>query len=118
MEGTRDGSEQDAPMPDPLDLLEGRVDSLEKAITDGLSRIETLLRQQIQDLKSEQLKDLKDNYRGLALDRGRLWDAVRDLEKTRSNAGVVVRGIDRVWIWSAPIFAATIGYLAATHGKP
>src|SRR4029077_8242830 len=98
MDSTRHGG-QDAPMPEPIDLLEGRVDSLEKAITDGLSRIETLLRQQIQDLKSEQLKDLKDNYLRIADDQRRLWDAVRALEMARSRSDGGGRVMDRIWVW-------------------
>jgi hypothetical protein len=118
MDGTRDGSEQDAHMPDPLDLLEGRVDSLEKAITDGLSRIEALLRQQIQDLKSEQLKDLKENYLRLADDQRRAWDAIRELEKARNVRDGGGRVIDRIFDRAAPIAAAIVGYFLATwrHG--
>jgi hypothetical protein len=118
MGSTRNGTEPDALMPDPIDLLERRVNSLEQAITDGLTRIETLLRQQIQDIKSEQLKDLKDNYQRLADDQRRAWDAIRELEKSRSQTAGGVRVMDRLWmVLGAPVAAAIIAWLAATH-KP
>jgi hypothetical protein len=118
MDSTRETGEQDAQMPDPIDLLERRVNSLEQAITDGLTRIETLLRQQIQDIKGEQLKDLKDNYQRLADDQRRSWDAIRELEKARSQTAGGARVIDRIWtVVGAPAAAFVIAWLAATH-KP
>lgn len=95
-----------------VDALESRVTRLEEAISNGLTRIEDLLRQSIGDLKAEQIKDLKDNYLRLADDQRRLWDAVRVLEKakSRNDGGMQVVGL--IWnVVSACIGGGIVGVL-------
>lgn len=103
--------------PDPVTALDERVNRLEEAIAAGLNRIESLLRQQIQDLKTEQLRDMKDELRRLADDQRRLWDAVRDLEKVRNlNAGGI-RVINSIWnLISAGIGAGIMALLNGFSG--
>jgi hypothetical protein len=72
--------------------LDNRVTALEAALTQSLARIETLIRQEIQDLKSDQLTEIKRSLDRierdatkttdrLADDQRRLWEAVRTLER-------------------------------------
>ncbi len=106
-------------MPDAVEILDGRVTRLEEAISNGLARIEDLLRTSITDLKGEQIKDLKDSYTRLADDQRRIWDAIRELEKHRDTTA----GGQRVWnsIWNVGSAAlggsgvAIASWLAGKH---
>lgn len=86
------GMHEAKPMPDRFPALEERVSRIENSVDEGLARIESLIRQQIQDLKTEQLKDikstidrverdLKNDHTRLADDQRRLWDRLNDLER-------------------------------------
>ena len=83
-------------VPERIPVLEERVARLEHGVTAGLERIENIIRQEIQDLKSDQLKDikasidrverdLKGDHQRLADDQRRLWEAVRTLEKSNNE---------------------------------
>jgi hypothetical protein len=60
--------------------LESRVTRLEDQIVDGIERIEKLLRQEINDLKTEQIKDLREQNTRLADDQRRIWDKITQAE--------------------------------------
>lgn len=75
--------------------LDGRITKLEQDIPSGFRRIETLIREEIQDLKKDQLSDIKamidrverdvtKQVDRIADDQRRSWDAVRALE-SREN---------------------------------
>ena len=66
--------------------LENRVNRLENQITAGFERLENLLRQEINDLKSEQINMLREENKRLADDQRRVWEAVRSLENDRNKA--------------------------------
>lgn len=58
-----------------------RVNRLEGQITTGFDRLENLLRQEINDLKTEQIKDLREANTRLADDQRRLWERVFEMER-------------------------------------
>lgn len=66
-------------------LLDARVTRLEDQITDGFSRIEGLLRQEINDIKTEQISDLREANKRLADDQRRLWDRVVEMERRENR---------------------------------
>lgn len=65
--------------------LENRVNRLEAQIDAGFSRIETLLRSEINDLKTEQINDLREANKRLADDQRRLWEAVSTLQSREAQ---------------------------------
>jgi regulator of replication initiation timing len=71
--------------------LDQRVSRLESQIVDGIDRIEKLLRQEINDLKTEQIKDLREQNTRLADDQRRLWDRLTEVER-RENRRAGVEG--------------------------
>ena len=93
-----------------ITALDGRVTNLETALNQSLARIEALIRQEIQDLKTEQLRDiratidrverdLKDEIRRIADDQRRLWEATRALEgreNQRTGAGKSIGWVGNV----------------------
>jgi hypothetical protein len=60
--------------------LDSRVTRLESEISLGFQRIESLLRQEITDLKTDQISDLRKTNERLADDQRRLWDRVSAME--------------------------------------
>lgn len=74
-----------------LAALDQRVTRLEGQISSGFDRIESLLRQEITDLKTEQIKDLRENNSRLADDQRRLWDRITAME-SRENQRVGEHG--------------------------
>lgn len=119
-------------MGERIPALEQRVAHLEATLTNGFSRLEEILRQQISDLKNEQLRDIKATidrverdgkiaHERLADDQRRLWDAVRALENDRSQRG----GAVSVWhglahavtaMLSGAVGAALAWFLGRPHG--
>lgn len=102
--------------------LKERVDRLEGAFTDGLDRIETLIRQEIKDLKSEQLadikqtidrveRDLKDDHRRLADDQRRLWDRLTALERRENERTGGFRTMHAAWMSISGILGGLIAFL-------
>ncbi len=76
--------------------LDGRVTRLETQIAEGLKRIESLLRSEINGLKTDQIKDLREANARLADDQRRLWEAMRAMEMRESQrigAGKALTGI-------------------------
>jgi chromosome segregation ATPase len=101
--------------------LQERVNRLEEAITDGLSRIEVLIRQEIKDLKSEQLadikqtidrveRDLKGDHNRLADDQRRLWDRVTSLERRENERRGGFRALHAVWLSVSGVLGGLIGF--------
>jgi hypothetical protein len=101
-------------MAERVDILEQRVEQLGEALSNGLERIENLIRGEIHDLKSEQIKDLRVTNDRLADDQRRLWDVVHTLQLERSRdvggrravghlaqsiTGIVSGGIGAVLTW-------------------
>lgn len=68
-----------------LAALENRVTRLENVFSDGLARIESLIRGEITDLKNEQIADLREANRRLADDQRRLWEALRIVENRENQ---------------------------------
>lgn len=68
-----------------LAAIENRVTRLENVFSDGLARIEALIRGEITDLKNEQIADLREANRRLADDQRRLWEALRIVENRESQ---------------------------------
>jgi hypothetical protein len=66
-------------------LLDARVTRLEDQITDGFGRIEALLRQEINDIKTEQITDLRKANERLADEQRRLWDRVVEMERRENH---------------------------------
>jgi len=65
--------------------LSARVNHLEGDIKSGFERIENLLRQEINDLKTEQINDLRKANDRLADDQRRLWERVGDMERRENR---------------------------------
>jgi predicted nucleic acid-binding Zn-ribbon protein len=114
-----------------VSALEGRVTHLETALTQSLARIEGLIRQEIQDLKTEQLsdikktierveRDLKTEFSRLATDQGRLWDRITDLEKRDNLRTGSSRAIDRMWNFFSALLGGAIAISGSwlSSGKP
>lgn len=76
--------------------LDARVTRLEDQITTGFNRIESLLRQEINDLKTEQINDLRKQNERLADDQRRLWDRLGDMERRETSRTSDQRGQHRV----------------------
>lgn len=85
--------------------LDARMTRLEDQATAGFNRIETLIRQEINDLKTEQINDLRKANDRLSDDQRRLWDRVNDLER-RENVRV---GEKRSMGRAANFLSATLG---------
>jgi hypothetical protein len=103
-----------------LSVLDGRVTQLESALNQSLVRIEGLIRQEIQDLKTEQLSEIKKSLDRieresskttdrLADDQRRLWEAVRALEG-RENLRT---GGNRAFVSAGHFISAIAGGLIA-----
>ena len=95
-------------MIDPLQAIDNRVTRLEEAISEGLSRIENLLRQQIQDLKTEQIKDIKDQWLRIADDQRRVWDAIRELEKRANRVDGGHHVVNMIWSLLSAAFGGSL----------
>ncbi len=78
-------------MTDTVAALDSRVTRLENQITLGFERIESLLRQEINDLKAEQINELRKANDRLADDQRRLWDRLVEMEQ-RENLRVGAQG--------------------------
>ena len=99
-------------MPD-AGALEGRVTRLENAVTNGFERIEGLLRQEINDLKTEQIKDLREANNRLADDQRRLWDQVTELQRRdyqRIGSGRTIGAITNIM---SAVFGGSVAALVA-----
>ncbi len=99
--------------------LDRRVTSLESVVTSSLNRIEGLIRQEIQDLKTEQISDLKKSIERIGDDQRRVWEAVRSLEgddKLRTGAA---RAVDKFGNFISIGLGATIGAIVTwlTSGR-
>jgi len=113
-------------MSDAVDVaiaaLDKRVSNLESAVTASLNRIETLIRQQIQDLKAEHIGEVRKNLERVerefkeeevrcAKDRHETWERLRELEKSeerRSGGGNLLGSIGH---YLAVLFGGAIGAL-------
>ena len=93
--------------------LEGRVTRLENAVTDGFSRIEVLLRQEISDLKAEQITELRKALDRTLDDQRRAWDAIRALEQRWDQRQGSVRTLGGLGSFLAVIFGGLVTWLAA-----
>jgi hypothetical protein len=67
--------------------LEARMTRLEDSMNAGFARIESMMRKEIDDLKTEQIKDLRESNTRLADDQRRLWDRVTEFER-RENVRI------------------------------
>jgi chromosome segregation ATPase len=106
-----------------LAAVESRVTKLEDSLNNGLDEIKTLIRQEIQDLKSEQLndikgtidrveRDLKAEHGRLAGDQQRLWDRVSNLERRDNERQGSKRTIGDI----SHFISAAIGALMTAAG--
>lgn len=89
--------------------LEKRVVALESMVATSLNRIEGLIRQQIQDLKSEHINEIRKRLDRLLDESQRIWDRLRELETADSRRS----GISSVWIGISHLVAAAAGGLIA-----
>lgn len=89
--------------------LEARVDRLETQIGTGFDRIESLLRQEINDLKAEQINELREANKRLADDQRRLWDRVVDMERRENRREGDHKGQYRILASMGTLVAAIIG---------
>jgi len=65
--------------------VDARVTRLESEIKSGFKRIEDLLRQEINDLKTDQINDLRKQNERLSDDQRRLWDRLTDMERRENR---------------------------------
>lgn len=65
--------------------LDARMTRLEDQVTAGFNRIETLMRQEINDLKIEQINQLRKEQERLGDDQRRLWDRLVAIELRESQ---------------------------------
>lgn len=92
--------------------LENRVSRLESEVSNGFSRVESLLRDQISDLKKEQIKDLKDLIIWLADDQRRLWKQIGELQKRELVRYGGERKLGSLWHFVTGIVGGLSGALA------
>ena len=108
-------------MSESIVALEGRVTRLEVACNDGFSRIEMLLRQEINDLKAEQISELRKSLDRLADDQRRVWEQIYDLQRQnnqRIGSGRTIGGISNfISAIIGGVITAAATYLSA-GGRP
>lgn len=93
--------------------LDARVTRIEDQITDGFGRVEALLRQEINDLKTEQINDLRKANERLADDQRRLWERVFEMERRETRRSGHQSGAARVLSALGHLFSAGIGGVIA-----
>jgi hypothetical protein len=76
--------------------LDARVTRMEIQISSGFDRIEELLRQEINDLKTDQISDLRKINERLADDQRRLWDRLVEMERRENRRAGDHSGQSRV----------------------
>lgn len=89
--------------------LDSRVTRLETQISDGFDRVETLLRQEISDLKTEQITDLRKANERLADDQRRLWERLVDMERRENRRAGDHSGTARVLTAVGHLISAALG---------
>jgi len=91
-----------------IPALETRVTRIEDQIAAGFSRIESLLRSEINDLKTEQITDLREANKRLADDQRRLWEHVGQIELRDGQRTGSSRAFERMWNFGAALIGGGI----------
>lgn len=88
-----------------------------EALSDGMDRLEALIRNEIQELKTEQIAELRRANERLADDQRRAWDAIRALENERHQAAGGFRVIHGIIVVGSTIIGAVMAALVAKFTK-